>query len=72
MENIKLTEMLYKLNLLDDPSTTKEYLEIINDYMLKNSTVWKILSKASGIKKNNPGFNHYEYIVYGLVKNGKQ
>lgn len=66
-----LTKMLYKRGLLDDPDITSEYMEIIDDYMIRAKDVISVLNKASEIKKEKPGFDHYSYIVYGLIGSGK-
>ena len=70
--NIYLLEkMLYRKKLRDDFDTSSQYLEIINDYMIRTSDVSAVLKRASELKKQNPGFDYYSYIIYGLISSGK-
>lgn len=67
-----LVKMLYKRNLLDDPMTTSEYQQIVNDYMIDTRSITNLLNKASRYKKNHPNFDHYSFITYGLIELGKE
>ena len=72
---MKIGYLNYLLNtrdLYDDSLTSKEYLQIIDDYMISINDVVKVLNKASTRMKRNTDFNHYSYIIYGLIKSGKE
>ena len=72
MESRKLTYLLFRNHLYDDSGTSNEYLEIINDYMLGTAAVSKVLKMASDLREKKPDFNHYVFIVYGLISIGKR
>ena len=72
IDDDRLVEMLFKRNLLDDPITTNEYLEIIHDYMISGRELTRILNRASNSKKKHPDFDYYRFIIYSLIKLGKE
>ena len=71
MKQYELKKILNKAELTDDPVRSSIYLEIINDYMIDYNSAKVVISKAHDIKKHNPGFKEYCYIVYGLINCGK-
>ena len=71
MKQYELEKILNKAELTDDPARSSMYLQIINDYMIDRNSAKVVISKAHTIKKENPLFEEYSFIVYGLISCGK-